>query len=114
MGRDQSLSDSVFLVAELLDVAVPLELQHVLDRPQERRDAFMNIRRLARENGARSPRSENRARKGAVAESVRSKSTRCLLHAVRKSARFDFETSLQTNRPPEGDSPVITAAPLAT
>lgn len=63
MGRDHSLLDSVFLVAELLDVAVPLELQHVLDGPQERRDAFMNIRRLARENGARSPRSENRARK---------------------------------------------------
>lgn len=61
----------------------------------------MNIRRLAGENSTDSPRSENRARTRAVAESVSSKSRRYLLHTVPQGARFDFGSfaELQALRP---------------
>lgn len=69
-------SDSVFLVAELLNVAVALQLQHVLHRPQECRYALMNIRRLAGQNSGHATRSDSRVRLRAMAERVKGKSRR--------------------------------------
>lgn len=51
--------NSIFLIAKLLNVAVALKLEYVLQGPQERGDTLVNFRRLSIDDGQHNPTCED-------------------------------------------------------